>query len=113
MRKKIMLFSLLIVLGCFVAFIANNTNIFTAKKNDKINASEYDVTNETGADSKTKESLDYGSEEELDYEDDEYVVTSRERTYKSEEEHKKFRKKLQEDQESRPKTDDNILIYED
>lgn len=52
------------------------------------------------------------SEEKLDYEDDEYVVTSREQTYKSGDEHKKFRKKLQENKESSPKTDDNVLIYE-
>lgn len=110
MRKKIMLFGLLTVLGCFVAFIASTTNIFTAKKN--VNTSEYDVTNGIGTDSKTEERQDCESEEKLDYEDDEYVVTSRERTYKSEDEHKKFRKKLQEDKESRPKTDDNILIYE-
>lgn len=72
MRKKLIIFSLLAVLTCSVAYIANHTNMSADKKDVKAEISENDVTDQTETESKT--------EERLEYEDDDYVVTSREIT---------------------------------
>lgn len=93
MRKKIMVFSAFVVLACSAFFITNYANIFATDVKEK--------TDPDDADS------------QIEYEDDTYVVESREITYESQEEHRKMRKKLQKEQESRSQTDDNVLVYED
>ena len=72
MRKKLIIFSLLAVLTCSVAYIANHTNMSADKKDVKAETSENDVTDRTETESK--------AEEKLEYEDDDNIVTSREIT---------------------------------
>ena len=114
MQKKYIVVSLLVVSVCSMFFIANSanksmatndTNNSSVKKNVEINDGRNKVKDRTEIDGKSKE--------KLEYEDDEFIITSREKTFQSEDEHREFIKKLQEEKESRPKIDDNILIEED